>query len=308
MNGIFLVGAQKCGTTSLANALANSDSSIELCDPKEPMIFSLGDFDCHKSLFVKSNNFFSSSEEKNSQYKVLFNDLGKIKLDASTSYFISPKACIDIKKSNPDAKIIILLRDPIQRLISAYWHYVKSGVICHNFNRAIEFGPTHLINIGFYEQHIKAVKEVFGEDSVFVASDKHMYENPTEFSSELGKFLGITFSSSLIFEKDNTGQYPIFFRLQLLINFAKQNSKMNFHHNKGNDTLYQKYGALGLVLHVISKLNLQRKKPMRIKTNLLDKLIKLYKEENTNIGQYFDFGDSKHFYKTNYALLDEGAD
>ena len=64
------------------------------------MIFSLGDFDCHKSLFVESDNFFNSSEEKNTQYEAVFSKLNSVKLDASTSYLISPKACVEIKKSN----------------------------------------------------------------------------------------------------------------------------------------------------------------------------------------------------------------
>jgi len=65
MKNVFILGAQKCGTTSLANALERSNQDIELSAPKEPMIFSLGKYGHHRSVFCSPNEkFFLSDEEK----------------------------------------------------------------------------------------------------------------------------------------------------------------------------------------------------------------------------------------------------
>ena len=303
MKNIFILGAQKCGTTSLANALKRSNEKIELSTPKEPMILSLGDFEQHRSIFCSSTGtFFLSNQEKINKYSTLFNCPDNIKLEASTSYLMSNSAYSLINDTFPDSKVLIVLRDPIKRLTSSYWHYIKSGAITQKFDRAIEFGPSHLINIGFYEENIKSVISTLGKNRVFVISDRHMYKEPELLSKALSSFLDIPIKA-LKFEKDNTGKYPLIFSLQVFINFLKHASNMNFSHTSTQKGLLSKYGFCGGALHALTKLNLLRPNRPVIKSKLLGPIKELYKLKNPNIDNYIDYGDSKHWYKDHDDFL-----
>jgi len=107
----IIIGAQKCGTTSLHHYL----------DQHDEIVMSK----------VKELNFFN--EELNwskglKWYEAHFQGEGKMRGEASphyTNYPMSPGVAKRMKEIVPDAKIIYLVRDPVERLISAYLDDVK---------------------------------------------------------------------------------------------------------------------------------------------------------------------------------------
>lgn len=113
---LFILGAPKCGTTSLAHWLSEHPN-VFMCSPKEPYFFSTDikrpraayTFEQYKKLFLKANE----------------NHL--IVGEASTNYLRSKVAVPNILRYFPEAKFIVCLRNPCEMAISAHTQLVKTG-------------------------------------------------------------------------------------------------------------------------------------------------------------------------------------
>jgi hypothetical protein len=104
---LFILGAGKCGTTSLYHAL-RGHPQIHLARVKEPSFFSSG-------FQVVSNpieyfNLFPASEGK------------RLYGEASHLYFSAPEAAPVLRQLFPDARFLLIVRDPVQRAYSLYRH------------------------------------------------------------------------------------------------------------------------------------------------------------------------------------------
>lgn len=105
----FIVGAPKCGTTAL-HAYLGTHPNLFLCEPKEPNYFST-DFPTHRYV----------TEEKD--YLRLFanaSDDESLLGEASAWYLYSSEAIPNINKFDPQAKIIAMVRNPIEMVPSLH--------------------------------------------------------------------------------------------------------------------------------------------------------------------------------------------
>lgn len=103
----FIVGAPRCGTTALSDFL-NQHPSIYFSYIKEPHYFG-------SDLPIR-RGFRSEGE-----YLQLFRDAqDRIAGEGSTWYLFSKRAAQEIHEFNPNAKIIVMLRNPADMLYS--WH------------------------------------------------------------------------------------------------------------------------------------------------------------------------------------------
>lgn len=112
----FIVGAPKCGTTSLATWL-DEHSQIFMSPRKEPYFYSSD---------IKNPNAVRSR----AAYERLFKDAERKHLavgEASTDYMYSRIAIPQILKEIPNAKFIVSLRNPVDMAYSLYRQRVKSG-------------------------------------------------------------------------------------------------------------------------------------------------------------------------------------
>jgi hypothetical protein len=114
---LFLVGAPKCGTTALYTYL-QSHRDVFFPAIKEPHYFGR---DLHKdgSKFVLNRN----------AYVGLFTKAvsARIRGDASTNYIFSTAALREIHEFSPEAKVIVMLRPPVDLLFSAHAQYFFTG-------------------------------------------------------------------------------------------------------------------------------------------------------------------------------------
>ena len=112
---LFVVGAARSGTTSLWQCLKRHPMIFmpedEIC--KEPAYFSIKGRDLGYERYI---DVFQSAK-KNHKY------IG----EASTAYLTDPTSSKQIYEFNPNAKIIILLRNPIDRAYSLYNWMVQEG-------------------------------------------------------------------------------------------------------------------------------------------------------------------------------------
>ena len=114
------IGTQKGGTTSL-HFLLGEDERIGLPQRKELHYFDQAQ--------LRSKDYYAS----------LFADLEEKEIigEITPYYIFHPDAPRRIKEMIPDVKLIALLRDPVERTISQYFHAVRNGYEVFNLADAI---------------------------------------------------------------------------------------------------------------------------------------------------------------------------
>ena len=112
--------------------------------------------------------------------------------EVSPSYFNSPVAANRLYKHNPDAKIIIILREPIERLVSTFLHMKCRGDLSQEVEllEAIERFPI-LLDTSYYFKHYKSWVKCFGEENVLVVLSENLRSNTEETVDKICNFLGI---------------------------------------------------------------------------------------------------------------------
>ena len=110
----FIIGAPKCGTTSLVNWLMEHPNAF-MTEPKEPFFF---DTDIKARYKYTLENYQNLYERATDHHIALG--------EASTTYLYSKVAVDNILKYNPFAKFIVLLRHPVEMVLSLHHQEVFS--------------------------------------------------------------------------------------------------------------------------------------------------------------------------------------
>lgn len=179
---LFIVGAAKAGTTSMYEYF-NQSSSIYCSEVKEPWYF------------TDMEKYTDSKRTANlKEYEALydFSKASKYYLDASVSYLAHPQVAHKIWEYNPEAKIIIMLREPTKRLISYYKMYKKRQGFDCSLKEFIDQTFTALpkLEAGLYYEQVKTYIELF-KDQVKIIIFEELIENPKKIEEELQQFLEI---------------------------------------------------------------------------------------------------------------------
>ncbi len=202
---LFIVGAAKSGTTSLYNYLSQHP---DFFSPrvKEPNFYS--DAESHNPaayLIPKKGQFYHNKIINDPAiYFDLFKEVEnqKIVADSSPSYLWDQKSAERIYNDFPKAKIIILLRDPIQRAFSHFLMDLKDGNQSEeNFKKALQndaktqpkvWGLSHLYTeIGYYYNQVKNYIDTFSSNQVKVILYKDFITNTEQNLKDICKFLNI---------------------------------------------------------------------------------------------------------------------
>ena len=114
----IVIGAAKCGTTSLVHYLAQHPQ-VFMSAEKEPRFFAPEFFTKYISGPIRKGTIRNEMEVK--EYEGLFDDVTTEKAigEASTEYIFFPETPKRIKKLLPDVKLIAILRNPSDRAFSA---------------------------------------------------------------------------------------------------------------------------------------------------------------------------------------------
>lgn len=111
----ILAGAPKCGTTALATWL-RAHPRVFMCMPKEPGYFA-SDLPAHR--------YVSTWKD----YQTLFSEATKDHLaigEASIFYMYSDSAIAEIRRTLPSAKLIVMLRNPVELAVSMHAQALRS--------------------------------------------------------------------------------------------------------------------------------------------------------------------------------------
>jgi len=190
----YIVGGPKCGSTSLYEYLKKIPG-IYMSTEKEPNYFS--------SATVSENSpaLPIRSEKK---YLNLFKNVKNEKIigEATPTYLADPKAAELIHQISPNAKILISLRDPIERLFSNYLMYNGVGRIKKSFHEVIENELKYefdnceyelKLERSLYSESVKRYIDTFGNDQVKIIIFEEFVKDTTSTIEEILKFLGLSY-------------------------------------------------------------------------------------------------------------------
>jgi hypothetical protein len=184
---LFIVGAPRAGTTSLYNYL-KQHPEVFMSPIKEPHHFARKDI--YEFLDeISPPKIISDFKE----YISLFRDGKgkKIRGEASITYLYSKSATREIYELIPDAKIIISLRNPIERALSHFKLDILHGIIiAKSFCEAIKKRPLYLW-MGLYYEHVKRYIETFPKQNIKIIIYDDLKNDPLYVMKDICRFLEI---------------------------------------------------------------------------------------------------------------------
>lgn len=249
LNYLIIAGVPKAGTTSLFRYLSDhpdicGSNLKETCfflDPGYPRKIRLR----YEDGLEKYESYFNHCENQ------------KIRLEATPVYLYSPGTPEKIKQSLPNVKIIFILRDPIDRLVSYYRFERQANVIPSHISFE-DFVTTQLENgkpVGSLPIYMRALEEgnyakylvsffnTFDKDGIFISHYDDLKDNPFVLLKSISCFVGIDagFYENYkfdVYHSSMTMRFPFFHGLYL-----KLRSKMRkrLHDRKKIRTLFRNF-------------------------------------------------------------------
>jgi len=178
---LFIVGAMKSATTSLHNYLDLHPEVFMSKDPwKEP------------GFFVRELNLAKGMD----WYLSLFSGVTavhKVIGESTTDYTKRPNydgVAERIFEFNPAAKIIYIMRDPIERSISHYWWevaYSSEGRDMLTAMRKVDW----ISNTSNYAMQLKPYLDLFKKENVYTLTTEALSGNPDQCLSDIFRWLGV---------------------------------------------------------------------------------------------------------------------
>lgn len=178
----FILGAAKCGTTSLANNL-RAHPDVFIPDIKEVRFFDTESSWAEGLPWYEA--FFDPAEEQRA--------LG----DATPSYLYFPSV-VDrmLETVGPTVRHVVLLRDPVDRTYSHYWHRYREGEEPRTFDEVLdeELGGSEgwgYVGRSCYLEQLQRYSDAFGREAVHVALFEDFVASPEETYAAVCRHLGV---------------------------------------------------------------------------------------------------------------------
>jgi hypothetical protein len=184
---LFIIGAMKGGTTSLHNYLG-SHPQIFMSEVKEPMFF----LDRREQTRPSDPKGYWNDV---ALYLDLFAQAGDAKLvgESSTGYTKLPQLTgvpKRIHEFDPKARLIYIMRDPVERTISHYWWRVWKEGETRDFVTAIREDPLYCA-FSDYTMQLVPYLETFGPGQVTTTTLEELNSDPQRVLRDLFAWLGV---------------------------------------------------------------------------------------------------------------------
>ena len=132
--------------------------------------------------------------------------------EASPLYMAHPEVPRRIAHTIPEAKLLFVLRNPIERAYSEYWFNVNRGVQYpqQSFSKIIRkpTGYRRYIRKGFYADQIEAFLPHFSRDQLHFIITEEMQQDTRSELQRCFRFLGVSDHEPTISTRHNTAQLP----------------------------------------------------------------------------------------------------
>lgn len=191
----IIIGSMKCGTTTLYSDLSQMQS-LYMPSEKEPAILTK----------------FSDQDKIISEYSRHFKGAADNQLcgEASTDYTKLPvfEGVIDraYQLCGSNLKLIMIMRDPIERIYSHLRHDIAGGLISADEIDQVVLENAEYIAISDYAKQLRPWVDRFGVENLLCVSFSDLKKNRIEVINEVGNFLGVDVDWSIdVKEVQNKG-------------------------------------------------------------------------------------------------------
>jgi hypothetical protein len=207
----FIVGGAKCATSNISYYL-NDHHDIFIPELNEPYYYCK--FDVPKNFeresMITDKKKYLNLFEKATYHKAIG--------EATPVYLQCPNAAKKIKEDFPDSKIIISIRNPIDKAHSTYFSYKFMNLDKRTFSEKIdiyekksldnEFDLFNFIEDGFFSKHIQRFQKIFPPKQIKIILFEDYIKNiPTHINSILN-FLEIKETIPLVIKPKNSFRIP----------------------------------------------------------------------------------------------------
>jgi hypothetical protein len=212
--GFLIVGAQRCGTTSMYRALA-----------EHPHV--------RKAVLHKGVHYFDMNYDRGLRWYRAHFPLARgaqtqaaLTFESSPYYLFHPLAAERIAADLPGVKLIVLVRDPVERAYSAYAHEFARGFETEPFQSAIELEPGRLNGEvarivsepgylshshqhhayrarGQYAEQLDRLERLLGREDIHVVDSGDFFTKPEPVYDGVLDFLGLASEGYPQFERHN---------------------------------------------------------------------------------------------------------
>jgi hypothetical protein len=187
----IVIGAQKAGTTALFDYLSE-EPGLAVSDVKETHFFDDESLDWERPDYDLYHRRFPAAD-------------GRLRLEATPIYVYWPNCLERIRAYNPAARLILALRDPVERAWSHWRMEYARGAEGLAFARCIREGRQRLfaaepwghhrefsyVERGFYGEQVERVLGLFPRDQLLVLKAEDLQAAPGEALARARDFLGL---------------------------------------------------------------------------------------------------------------------
>ena len=218
--GFLIVGAQRSGTASMDRALR-----------QHPAVFGgvlreVHYFDLH---YDRGTRWYRSQFPFRSWARWVARSAGSppVTFETSPYYVFHPLAAERISRDLPGVKLLVLVRDPVERAYSAHAHETFFGHESEPFERALELESTRLAGEaerivadpgyashshqhhayrtrGEYADQLEPLECLFGRDRIHVVQSEAFFTSPELAYDTVLEFLGLPHAGYPSFKRHNT--------------------------------------------------------------------------------------------------------
>ena len=217
--GFLLVGAQRGGTTSLYKAVTQHPAVLPAVLHKGAHYFDTGYG--HGPSWYRGHFPLLASARRST-----VDGQRPVTGESSPYYLFHPLAGRRILADLPGVKLLVLLRDPVERAYSAHTHETARGFETEPFEKALELEPVRLageeaklvadpayqshshqhhayLTRGRYAEQLARLEALFGRDRLHVVDSQRFFTDPEPVFAAVTEFLGIGSAPGISFEKHN---------------------------------------------------------------------------------------------------------
>jgi len=216
----IVIGAQKSGTSSMFSYLKQHPQILRPIF-KEPYFF---DRQYHRGLGWYRSNFPAQRTVNR-----LNDRLGQphLTFESTATYIFDEHVPSRIARDLKTRKFILLLRNPADRVISAYWHARRMGIESRALAEVVEsdmrryraeiagekdagIPPTsrpNLLKRGIYHEAVSRWQSVFSPADLLVLQSETLFAEPAKVMTQVFQFLDLPQPSHIDFEAQNVGGY-----------------------------------------------------------------------------------------------------
>lgn len=301
----IIAGAMKCGTTSLYHDLKGHPDIF--IPPLEIGFFDIDEIRQHPDFFKfrrgrwHAQSFDPQDRELIGWYRGLFRgaEPGQVKGERSVTYIASSLVPRRIRSLQPDAKIIVMLRDPVLRAYSNYWHLLRIGEVSSSFEHSLRYRHNALFERGLYRTQIERYLAAFPREQLLFVLFEDYIEDPQRCLTEVSDFLGVDAEKLLQRDEENwenRGRYPWIKSLQYATNAVLFHGLLDGHRYLDSHLPHLQskavgYGPISRAAHsaatfafkVLSRLNCSRGRRPTINPDTKRLLKYLYESQNEGL-------------------------